>query len=108
MSVERNTPARLRPVTPIGILAARLQTACTRLDEVAGASEPAAELHSARALAAGLEPYVAYCTTPESPALAALAQRTNEHDWTRRSDGAVAFVEPEMLSGHVEGQTLKF
>ncbi len=49
------------------------------------------------------------CTTPESPALAALNHRTAEHDWIDRSGpGAVVALEPEMLSGHVEGQALKF
>ena len=60
----------MRPVTPVGILA-----------ELAG----------------GLDPYVSRCTTPESPALAALARETAAHDW-----GGTG-VEPEMLSGHVEG-----
>ncbi len=103
-------PSRPRPVTPIGILAGRLQQACARLDgQVAPDPALAAELRAAHALAAGLEPYVAGCTTPESPALAALAQRTNDHDWDRRGDaGAVTAVEREMLSGHVEGQALQF
>lgn len=68
-----------------------------------------AELHTARALAAGLEPYVSRCTSPESSALATLSQRTQAHDWERRAGpGAVATLEQEMLSGHVEGQVLKF
>lgn len=62
-----------RPVTPVGIAAA---------------------------LAAGLEPYTSRCTTPESPALAALAEATAAHPWE-------AGLEEEMLSGHVEGQFLK-
>ena len=52
-------------------------------------------------IASGLDPYVERCTTPESPALAALARRTQEADW-----GGTG-VEAEMLSGHVEGQLLK-
>lgn len=63
-----------RPVTPVGILAA---------------------------LAGGLETYTSRCTTPESPALAALAEATAAHRW----EGT---LEEEMLSGHVEGQFLKF
>lgn len=64
----------MRPVTPLGI---------------------AAEL------AAGLDPYVERCTSPESPALAALARKTAARDW------GGTHVEAEMLSGHVEGQFLK-
>ncbi len=102
-------PAPPRPVTPIGILAARLGRARDLLDEQE-APDPAlaAELRAAHALAAGLEPYVARCTTPESPALAELARRTSEHDWDRSGEGVVTAVEQEMLSGHVEGQALKF
>lgn len=60
-----------------------------------------------RALAAGLEPYVSASTSPESSALAALADRTRSHDWTDRP-GAVVSVEQEMLSGPVEGKLLQF
>jgi caffeoyl-CoA O-methyltransferase len=106
----RSSPRLPRPVTPIGILAARLEHVCSQL----GAQdcvdpELAAELTCVRALAAGLEWYVSHCTTPQSPALAALDQRTAAHDWERRrGPGAVVALEQEMLSGHVEGQTLKF
>lgn len=57
----------------------------------------------ARDLAAGLDEYVARCTSPESAALALLAQRTRENDW-----GATGPLEQEMLSGHVEGWALNF
>jgi len=104
-------PRPPRPVTPIGILAARLEQVCERLGEPGAAvdAELVGELRSARDLAAGLEPYVSHCTTPESPALAALHRRTQEHDWDRRTgSGAVTLLEQEMLSGHAEGQALKF
>jgi caffeoyl-CoA O-methyltransferase len=106
----------LRPVTPVGILAARLDRAVRLAEglEAAGpdqrdhpptrdaVTELVSELRGARTLAAGLEPYTAVCTTPESPALAAVAASTQAHAW-----GAGA-LEAEMLSGHVEGQLLKF
>lgn len=96
-----------RPVTPVGILAATLQDLARRLDAVDGveAADPdlRADLHRARDLAAGLDPYLEACTTPESPALAALARRTAEHDWDAHGGG----LEQEMLSGHVEGQVLR-
>ena len=49
------------------------------------------------------------CTSPESDALAAIAQKTQSEPWSRRfSDGeTVRQLEQEMLSGHVEGQFLK-
>ncbi len=103
-------PAQPRPVTPLGILAATLDDVGERL-AAQGSVDPAliAELGSARALAAGIDPYLSRCTTPESPALAALVRRTTERDWSRRhGEGVVAALEPEMLSGHVEGQLLKF
>jgi caffeoyl-CoA O-methyltransferase len=89
----------------VGILAGtleRVRDLAEHADHVD--QELLAQLRAACALAAGLEPYVSRCTTPESPALAALSQRTRSHDW--QQDGAD--LEQEMLSGHVEGQALKF
>lgn len=94
-----------RPVTPQGILAAELADLSARLDAAAGVDEGLrACLRRAAALAAGLEPYVAACTTPESPALRALAERTSAEDWG--DGGGAPQLEQEMLSGHVEGQLL--
>ncbi len=98
----------MRPVTPIGILAAKLE----KLTQQAAALDPIfqAELLQAYELANGLDTYLDRCTTPESPDLAKLVQRTQTEDWTRHfADGAtVRPLEQEMLSGHVEGQMLKF
>ncbi|MCV7432465.1 O-methyltransferase [Mycolicibacterium bacteremicum] len=99
-----------RPVTPTTILAAELDDLVRALDGADGAPGDLADrLRRARDLAAGLDRYVADCTTPESEDLARLAARTAETDWANRDapDGAV-FLEQEMLSGHVEGQALKF
>jgi caffeoyl-CoA O-methyltransferase len=103
-------PAPPRPVTPLGILAAKLDGVCVRLGGLRDV-DPAliAELTAASALATGLDPYLSRCTTPESPALGALVRRTTEHDWSQRhGEDVVAALEQEMLSGHVEGQVLKF
>ena len=104
-------PGAPRPVTPLGIIAATLRHV---LGEVEGHGlDPAvvAQLRDAAELAGGLDPYLSRCTTPESPALRMLAERTATHDWRRHpgSDpGRVAApLEQEMLSGHVEGQLLK-
>lgn len=97
-----NAPGDPRPVTPLSLLARALAD----LDESIAAQPTTdavvlAQVRRARALAAGLDPYVAASTTPESPALADLARRTDAEEW-----GAGA-LEREMLSGHVEGQLLK-
>lgn len=100
-----------RPVTPVGILAQKLERLTTQIASLEGI-DPAlkAELQQACNLASGLDPYLSHCTTPESPALAALVQRTQAEDWSKRfSDrDTVNQLEQEMLSGHVEGQILKF
>ena len=97
-----------RPVTPVGILAATLGRVRAGLAD--GGTVDAgllAELDRAERLAAGLEPYLGRCTTPESPALAALARCTEAIDWEARSRaGAVVALEREMISGHVEGRFL--
>lgn len=94
--------ANPRPITPSTIVAHELA-------ELTRRSDAPEQLRRVAALAAGLDPYLGRCTTPESPALAALARRTAERDWAGRSgDGVVLPLEQEMLSGHVEGQFLRF
>lgn len=101
----------MRPVTPVGILAAKLESLVEEAKTI-NHLDPAfkAELKQAYELANGLDPYLNLCTTPESPALANLVKRTQSEDWSQRfSDGeTVRHLEQEMLSGHVEGQLLKF
>ncbi len=101
----------MRPVTPVGILAAKLESLTQKMAQIEHL-DPAfkAELHQAYELANGLDPYLDRCTTPESPALAALVERTQSEDWNKRfTDGeTVRHLEQEMVSGHVEGQFLKF
>ncbi len=101
----------MRPVTPVGILAAKLESLVQQLEATNTPNATfQAELQQAYELANGLDPYLDFCTTPESPALAALVKRTQAEDWSKRfSDGeTVRQLEKEMLSGHVEGQFLKF
>jgi caffeoyl-CoA O-methyltransferase len=100
-----------RPVTPIGILATRLEHLSDRIATLAEVDVSIkTELQQICALASGLDPYVERCTTPESAALAALVARTQAENWPQRfTDGATGQpLEQEMLSGHVEGQALKF
>lgn len=105
-AVEKNTA---RPVTPLGILVEQLQNAVQLAEAATVPTELKTSLVQALQLASGLDPYLQECTTPESPALAALTQKTCAEDWSKRfSDGeTVRQLEQEMLSGHVEGQTLK-
>jgi caffeoyl-CoA O-methyltransferase len=96
-----------RPVTPLSILADKLARVSDRLDGIRGLDAClVAEVREAAQLAAGLDPYTSRLSTPESPALRALAERTASEDWRSRA-GTGLGLEQEMLSGHLEGQTLK-
>jgi caffeoyl-CoA O-methyltransferase len=99
-----------RPVTPLGILAAKLEHLSQQLAASDIDPKLKLELQQACELASGLDPYLSHCTTPESPALAALVRRTQSEDWSQRfADRETGReLEQEMLSGHVEGQFLKF
>lgn len=102
--------SKARPVTPLGILVEHLRAAVQMVEEEPSVpSSVAAHLLHALRLAAGLDPYLEECTSEESPALAALAKKTQEEPWDRRSEeGSTALpLEQEMLSGHLEGQALK-
>jgi caffeoyl-CoA O-methyltransferase len=91
----------------MSILANKLDRFVERLGAVAGIDPSlTSELREIQALANGLDPYLASWTTPESAALRLLAERTAAQDWNGRGETAV-YLEQEMLSGHVEGQTLK-
>jgi caffeoyl-CoA O-methyltransferase len=102
-----STPAR--PITPVGILVQQLEQIVQQAEQANVSPSLMVALEQAKALAAGLDPYLEECTTPESPALAALAKKTAEEDWSKHfSDGeTVRQLEQEMLSGHIEGQVLK-
>lgn len=100
---------KARPVTPLGILTEKLEKAVKLIDQADIPAEVAESVKQAYQLATGLDPYLEDCTTPESDALAALAKKTQAEPWSQRfSDGeTVRHLEQEMLSGHIEGQTLK-
>jgi caffeoyl-CoA O-methyltransferase len=99
-----------RPVTPLGILAATLDDLTRRAETSERLDDDfLADLRVAAALAGGMDPYVEGCTTPESPALRLIAERTRAEDWDGRPvGGGRAALEQEMLSGHVEGRALNF
>jgi caffeoyl-CoA O-methyltransferase len=100
-----------RPVTPLGILATKLEDLTRQIEALDNVDDHLkSELRQVYELASGLDPYINRCTTPESSALASLVERTQAEDWSQRfSDGETAQpLEQEMLSGHLEGQALKF
>ncbi|MDH6061434.1 class I SAM-dependent methyltransferase [Chrysosporum bergii ANA360D] len=98
-----------RPITPHGILVALLQKALKLAEENHISPEILDSLGQSFELAKGLDPYLDDYTTPESGALTALAQKTSQEDWGKRFNDheTVRQLEQEMLSGHLEGQTLK-
>lgn len=98
-----------RPVTPLGILVEKLEKTVEMAKKGQVPTEVMESLVEVYDLAAGIDPYLEKCSTDESPALAALARKTANEDWSKRfSDGeTVAQLEREMLSGHIEGQALK-
>lgn len=101
----------MRPVTPVGILASLLESLVQQVESQDAIDRAfKAELQQTYELANGLDPYLNLCTTAESADLATLVKRTQSEDWSQRfSDGeTVRHLEQEMLSGHVEGQMLKF
>ncbi len=109
MSQILTTPPTARPVTPLGILVEKLETVRKLAENEEVSASLLNALQEVEALASGIDPYLDDCTTEESAALANLAQKTAQEDWSKRfSDGeTVRQLEQEMLSGHIEGQTLK-
>ncbi len=109
MTSSTSEESELRPVTPLGIIVSRLERLRRDLTDV-GTIEPEmmVELDGICELAGGLDPYLDRCTTPASDALADLASRTEAQDWAAFASAGSTALEAEMLSGHVEGQALKF
>jgi len=98
-----------RPVTPMSILVQQLEQVQKMIQNENVSDALATSFHKAYTLAAGLDPYIERNSTPESPALTALAEKTAITNWTQLfSEGKTTLpsLEQEMLSGHLEGQTL--
>jgi caffeoyl-CoA O-methyltransferase len=101
-------PVRLRPVTPTTILAQKLEHLIEAADSAGVDRAWRSDLREAGELAGGLDSYVQRWSTPESSALRNLTERTRAEDWRRHPGaGRPGALEPEMLSGPVEGQLLK-
>lgn len=98
-----STPTRaLRPVTPVALALAAVDDLAARIGPGGpGEQEVRDALRHVHDLLEGLESYTARCTSEPSPGLQALQERTLQTVW---EDGTT--LEPEMLSGHVEGALL--
>lgn len=98
-----------RPITPLGILVQQIDATVAIAEQSEISSHLLTSLRQIQALAAGLDPYLEQCATPESASLEYLAQKTAAENWGQRfaDKETVRQLEQEMLSGHVEGQTLK-
>ncbi|WP_066382493.1 MULTISPECIES: O-methyltransferase [unclassified Anabaena] len=104
------TKPTARPVTPLGILTQKLEAIVEQVKQQQNLpAELVDQIQQAWELAAGIDPYLEECTTQESNVLAALAKTTAQEAWGEHfTQGAtVRPLEQEMLSGHIEGQTLK-
>ena len=104
------TAMRLRPVSPSSIIAKKLTLLLAQTKGINGLDAKFLEsLQEVEQLAAGLDPYLARCTTPESAELARLVADTHTTNWQERfrSGETAVELESEMISGHVEGQFLK-
>lgn len=101
---------KLRPVTPTSILSAEIEALRDELGSQQLSGDSQSRLDRISRLAGGLDSYVEFCTTPQSDLLQSLAEATNASDWEALHGGGDTLhaLESEMLSGHVEGQFLKF
>lgn len=111
MTITNDQPTQktARPVTPLGILVQKLEAIVEQGKQEGVSEELQGAIEAAFQLGAGLDPYLEEISAQESEALANLARKTREEDWSKCfSDGeTVRRLEQEMLSGHLEGQTLK-
>ena len=109
MNQKNYTLKQARPVTPLGILVEKLEEIVNESKLTQISPSLANKIESAYELASGIDPYLEKHTTQESLALASLADRTSKEPWEMRfSDKeTLVYLEQEMLSGHIEGQTLK-
>lgn len=109
-SITARTTNPPRPITPVGIAVDHLESAVALLTQATNVPDDLAiHLQKALLLTAGLDDYIGQLTTLESPELTEIAQKTRYEPWQAKfEDGeTVRPLEQEMLSGHVEGQTLK-
>ncbi|MDC3159910.1 class I SAM-dependent methyltransferase [Pseudomonadota bacterium] len=99
---------KLKPVTPLSIIASNLEKALISIESKDLIDAETKELlKTTRELATRLEPYLIENATPEENTLRNLAKVTLEHDWRGSDSSQMNSLEPEMLSGHVEGMFLR-
>jgi len=99
-----------RPITPVKIAAHHLEQAIALLPQLPDSpGDLTIHLQKALLLIAGLDDYLERSTTPESPALTEIVQKTQHEPWQAKFDRGETEqqLEQEMLTGHLEGQVLK-
>jgi caffeoyl-CoA O-methyltransferase len=110
-SIAKSTVAPVpRPITPVEIAVDHLESAIALLAQSEGVSDDLAlHLQKALLLMSGLDDYLERSTTSESPDLTKIAQKTQHEPWQAKFESGETTdeLEQEMLTGHVEGQTLK-
>ncbi|AUC61935.1 O-methyltransferase MysB [Cyanobacterium sp. HL-69] len=106
MSATVNKP---RAIAPLGILVEKLEQILQNAKNTEKSSQLVNDLQEAYEFASNLEPYLGEVSTTQSGALANLAEKTAQEDWSKLfAEGATPFeLEQEMLSGHIEGQMLQ-
>jgi caffeoyl-CoA O-methyltransferase len=109
MPVESIVATAPRPITPVEISVDHLEKALALLVQSGSSEELALHLEQALRLLSGLDDYLERSTTPESPELTEIAQKTQHEPWQSKfeSGETVDELEQEMLTGHIEGKTLK-
>lgn len=109
MTAQLTSGNAARPVTPLGIIVEEISKTIKKGEQAKIPASVTESLRKIHQLAAQIDPYLANYSTLESEALANLATKTCSEDWNNLfSDGeTVVCLEQEMLSGHLEGQTLK-
>lgn len=107
MSLDTSQQAPPRPVTPLGIAAARLASLRRDLEALYDV-DPAllGELDEVLEIVGGLDAYVETCTTSASAALDRVEAATGGQDWSTAA--SLVPLEQEMISGQVEGRFLEF
>jgi len=99
----------IKAIPMLGFLAEQVKDIVQLAESMNIPNDLRASIEKAYHLAVDIDPYLNQSTTPESEALATLAQKTYAEDWEQHfSDGeTVTQLDMIMLTGHVEGQTLK-
>lgn len=109
MTTQLTAREAARPVTPLGIIVEELGNTLAKAKSTQTPEHVTTSLEKVYQLAALIDPYLSEYSTSDSQPLVDLVKATCGEDWSQLFDDGetVRQLEQEMLSGHVEGQTLK-